>query len=116
MHDLVALLSGSISHIDGCQHLVLHLACQPRPRQATDVPTLLSAGSSTSVVDIDRPVEMVPQHAHLYVQPGPGDRYPTDFLQHLWSRIHRVSPAHERVDHWCLARLEQPANHTRLAA
>jgi hypothetical protein len=67
VHDLVALRSGGISCIDGRQHLLPHLADEPRLGEFADTLTLLGAGCSTGVIKVSCAVEMMPKHPHLNV-------------------------------------------------
>lgn len=68
------------------------MAGQALRGQALDPLALLGAARRAAVLHRDAAVQVMPEQTHLHIQPRPGDRHSSNFLERLWSRIHASSP------------------------
>ncbi len=92
MDDLVPPASGRFRRDEGGEDLLSHASGQAFPCGAADPLALLRARRPTAVLQLYAPVQVMPEHAHLHVEPRPGDRHSPDFLEQVRSRVHVVTP------------------------
>jgi hypothetical protein len=69
MDYLVTPGSGIFRRYDGGNYTAKHVAGQALRSQAVDSFALFRAGCPAAVLQLDALVEMMPEHAHLHVQP-----------------------------------------------